>query len=93
LFKGHPQPPLDIYIKWQKEILKEEADELEKAKSQLAPATPGPISLIRKAIQWWSSFRVGWDQLSWRIFIFFEQLYFTLFLFFTGRPIFNFREE
>jgi len=90
LFKGHPQPPLDIYIKWQKEILKEEADELEKAKSQLAPATPGAISLTRKAIQWWSSFRIGWDQLSWRILIFF---YLTLFLFLTGRLIFKFREE
>jgi len=73
--KGHPQPPLDIYIKWQKEILKEEeADELENAKSQLVPATPGLISLIRRAIQWWPSFRVDWDQLNWRIFIFFEQL-------------------
>jgi len=93
LFKGHPQPPLDIYIKWQKEILKEEADELENAKSQLVPTTPGLISLIRKAIQWWSSFRVDWDQLNRRILIFFEQLYLTLFLFFTGRPVFRFREE
>ncbi|KIM46629.1 hypothetical protein M413DRAFT_259744 [Hebeloma cylindrosporum] len=91
--EGQSRPPLDIYIKWQKEILEEEAYELEKSKCELAPATPSRVSLmIRKAVQWWLSFRVDWEQLNWRIFIFFERLSLAIYLFLTGRLTFGFRE-